>query len=625
MRIAHLILSEGFAGSERSTAESCNFQCRDHEVLLVVRRGCRSRAGASIIDHLDPRVRVAVVPDRIGTRARLARELAMFGPDVVHAHLRRATRLLAQIRPDAALFSTLHLRINGPQFLEMDALVCISPWQREEVPREFAGEAIYIRNSLVPNRRLDAAEVASLRAGLGVAPDEFLIGGVGRLAHSKGWDTLIEAFLQARLPPARLVIIGEGRERRRLERLGDGRVLLPGFRRNVKDYYQVFDLCVVPSRSEPMGRVVLEALDGGAPVITSDALGPREILKEHPGESFPIGDVPALRRLLERAAEAPRRRVECDLGPHHLDVVGPELVAAYARVAAARRRRPVLRPPDLQRRRRKDLRYFWRSMRYEWIRHLRRPEHLIVEARYCGMRFKSATTDRHARKLFKHGVHEPAVTAWLVEHLRLRPGDVALDVGSNIGWYATLFDRLAEPGADVFAFEPDPDNRALLEENLRLNAVRRVQVVPCAVSDSERTATLHRYAGGNRGQHTLLPIYSGDDVEVRTVTLDEFWRARGLGDRRLRLIKIDIEGHEAAALRGGREVLARCDLLLMEYSPKFMQGAGLDVDEPVDLLVGAGLRPSVFVGERLRAVTPAELRTVARQPNVIWSRVPLSP
>lgn len=623
MRIAHLILSDGFAGSERSTIESCNFQCREHEVLLVVRRGHRSRAGASIVDHVDPRVRVAVVPDRLGTRKALARELAMFGPDVVHAHLRRSTRLLAQIRPDAAKFTTLHLRINGPQFLEMDAIVCISPWQPGSIPASFRGEAPYIRNSLVPNRRLSAAEVAALRAELGAAPGDFLVGGVGRLARSKGWDTLVEAFKAAAIPGAKLVILGEGKERGRLERLGGGSVKLPGFKPNVKDYYQAFDLCVVPSRSEPMGRVVLEALDAGVPLIATDAEGPREILKEYPGELVPIGDVAAMRAALERAVAAPRRRVECDLTPHHLETVGPQLVAAYAKVVASRAHAPALVQADLPRRRRKNLDYFLRSAKYAWIRRVERPETLVVEARYCGLRFTTGTTDRHARKLFKHGVHEPPITAWLVEHLRLRPGEVALDVGGNIGWYSMLFDRLAEPGVDIFAFEPDPDNRALLEENIRINAARRVTVVPMAVSDSERAATLHRFSGGNRGQHTLLPLYSGDDVEVRTVTLDGFWESAGLGDRLPRLVKIDIEGHEAAAMRGGQRVLSRCEMLLMEYSPKFMRGANLDPDEPLQLLTAAGLRPNVFVGSRVEPIAIERLRAVEGQANVLWSRAPL--
>jgi len=241
------------------------------------------------------------------------------------------------------------------------------------------------------------------------------------------------------------------------------------------------------------------------------------------------------------------------------------------------------------------------------------------------LRFTTGTADRHARKLFKHGVHEPPITAWVVEHLRLRPGDVALDVGANIGWYSMLFDRLAEPGADVFAFEPDPDNRALLERNIALNAARRVHVVPLAVSDSERVATLHRFSGGNRGQHTLLPLYSGDDVEVHTVTLDGFWEGAGLGERVPKLVKIDIEGHEAAAMRGGRRVLARCEMLLMEYSPKFMRGAGLDGNEPLELLTAAGLKPNVFEGEGVRPVTLDWLRAVPGQANVLWSRQPLPP
>lgn len=264
--------------------------------------------------------------------------------------------------------------------------------------------------------------------------------------------------------------------------------------------------------------------------------------------------------------------------------------------------------------------YFARAARYLWQRRVRRPETIIAPARYCGMRFEARTADRHARKLSKHGVHEPVISAWLVEQPRLRAGDVVLDVGANIGWYSVLCDRLAEPGVAIFAFEPDPENAALLRHNLERNRASRVQVVTTAVSDSEREATLHRFAGGNRGRHTLLPLYSGDDIAVKTTTLDHFWSRAGLGTRPLRLLKIDIEGHEAAAMRGGAQVLARCELLLMEYSPRFLRAAELDVEEPLRLPSAAGLKPHVFAGTGLKAASLEELRQVSGQVNLAWTR-----
>lgn len=336
LRIAHLILSQGFAGSERSTAESCAAQCAAHDVLLVVRRSHRSRSGASIRDHLDPRVAVAEVPDRWFTRRRLEHALRAWRADVVHAHLRRATRLLARCRLDAARVSTLHLGINGPQFLEMDALVCISPWQLATIPKDYRGRAQLIRNSLVPHARQSAARIAALRAAMGAAPGEFLIGGVGRLAHSKGWDVLLRAFAQAALPDARLALIGEGRERARLQKLAGPRVRLLGFRPDAKDYYQAFDLFVCPSRREPMGRVILEALDAGVPVVAADAAGPKEILAEYPGELVPVGDVPALAAALRRAWQARAERRAVDVSAHHLEQVSEEMIALYREVRARR-------------------------------------------------------------------------------------------------------------------------------------------------------------------------------------------------------------------------------------------------------------------------------------------------
>jgi len=328
MRIAHLLLSRGFAGTERATAEMCNAHCGEHAVLLILRRDHRGAGGASIIDRLDPKVEVREV-GRWWPRSAVRAALAAFAPDVVHAHLRRSTRLLAQIRPGAATIATLHLTVNGPHFAAMDALICIAAWQQRDIPRDYRGRVFFINESMIPARRLSGPEIQARRAELGASATDYLIGGVGRLAYSKGFDLLIAAFRQAALPGARLAILGDGRERRRLLKMLTPAIALPGFRGDVKDYYQAFDLFVCPSRREPLGRVVLEALDAGVPVIATATDGPAELLARFGGDLVPIGDVTALAERLrqhcrERTPHHPR-----DLHAYHIDEVARQTLAAY--------------------------------------------------------------------------------------------------------------------------------------------------------------------------------------------------------------------------------------------------------------------------------------------------------
>jgi len=335
----HVILSRGFAGSERSTAESCNTQSREHTVAIVLRRSHASGSGASITKYLDPAVEVRTIPDLLFTRRALGRAIAEFRPDVIHTHLRRSTRLVSQLAPDCATIATLHLSVNGPQFLDLDGLICNAYWQQRDIPGDYSGQVFKLNNSLTPHRRLAAAEIAALRRDLGVADHEFLIGGVGRLAYSKGWDTLIRAFAAAKLKDARLVILGEGRERARLERLAGSQGVLVGFRANVKDYYQAFDLFVCPSRREPLPRVILEAMDGGVAVIASTAEGCRELVTQYGGDLFPIEDEAALTQLLVRHYQSRGARPVVDLSAHHVDAVNKTIVDAYRSVIAHRRAR----------------------------------------------------------------------------------------------------------------------------------------------------------------------------------------------------------------------------------------------------------------------------------------------
>ena len=110
LKIIHVILSRGFAGTERSTAESCNSQCQAHDVVLVCStRHQRNHSGATILNHIDARVKVIQISPGQFVRSRLQRILDDESPDIVHAHLRKSTRILSRCATRAAKVSTLHI------------------------------------------------------------------------------------------------------------------------------------------------------------------------------------------------------------------------------------------------------------------------------------------------------------------------------------------------------------------------------------------------------------------------------------------------------------------------------------------------------------------------------------
>jgi len=126
--------------------------------------------------------------------------------------------------------------------------------------------------------------------------------GVGRLTGQKDFATLVSAFALVRARrPCRLLIIGEGEERERLEALA--RMLgmqdaldLAGFQPNPLPFMREARLLVLSSRWEGFGNVLVEALYCGTPVVSTDCPhGPREVLADGKyGRLVPVGDPQAL-------------------------------------------------------------------------------------------------------------------------------------------------------------------------------------------------------------------------------------------------------------------------------------------------------------------------------------------
>jgi FkbM family methyltransferase len=155
--------------------------------------------------------------------------------------------------------------------------------------------------------------------------------------------------------------------------------------------------------------------------------------------------------------------------------------------------------------------------------------------------------DLIGRELAISGVWEPQVTAAFREFLS--EGDVCVDVGANIGYFALLASKAVGPTGRVHALEPSTRLYAELEANLERNRIENVTTWRVAASDADAEALLYEGAPKNRGESSLTQASDRQNpVVVPTRRIDSLLAAEDLN--RLRLVKIDVEGHELEVLRG---------------------------------------------------------------------------
>jgi FkbM family methyltransferase len=159
-----------------------------------------------------------------------------------------------------------------------------------------------------------------------------------------------------------------------------------------------------------------------------------------------------------------------------------------------------------------------------------------------------------APALLAFGTHERYETSLFLD--AIRPGAVVVDVGANTGYYALLaWQRTGSNGA-VYAFEPVPDNFALLWRNVERNHAAYVTCLPHAVSDRRGSVRIFT----DRDNHGMASLslhnvnHQAAMVDAASITLDEYL----LDERKARsvdVIKIDAEGAEALVLSGARRIL----------------------------------------------------------------------
>jgi FkbM family methyltransferase len=233
---------------------------------------------------------------------------------------------------------------------------------------------------------------------------------------------------------------------------------------------------------------------------------------------------------------------------------------------------------------------------YHGLMALRRPFGLdhTVDTQRDGVRWRLDLREGIDLAIYLLGRFEPE-TVQAYRRL-IKPGDLVLDIGANIGAH-TLHLAKAAMGGKVVAFEPTAYAYAKLLANIALNPQLAPIIQPeqmMLVENSSTAAPAAIYSswplstptGTPHPKHLGVPM---DTRGVRTSTLDDYLESAGVAP--VRFIKLDVDGNESTVLRGAHKMLRRDKpVLLMEMMPYGLTETGSSFEELLALLNAAGYR-----------------------------------
>jgi FkbM family methyltransferase len=181
------------------------------------------------------------------------------------------------------------------------------------------------------------------------------------------------------------------------------------------------------------------------------------------------------------------------------------------------------------------------------------------ESDFYGLRYRGNLNNGIEFALFYYGAFEKPLLYFLRDCL-LGLGQSAeeklvfCDVGANIGQHSLFMSRFAQ---QVHAFEPFSEVSARLDAHIKLNKIDNIRLHPLGLSDENGSLPFFAPAGSNRGVGSFVSdsIQRGNQAigELRIARADDYFREQEI--TRVDLIKIDVEGFEARALAGMREIL----------------------------------------------------------------------
>ncbi len=198
-------------------------------------------------------------------------------------------------------------------------------------------------------------------------------------------------------------------------------------------------------------------------------------------------------------------------------------------------------------------------------------------------RFVYHPRDVLSRRILLYGGFEEPELRFAMAHAAA--GGVIVDVGANIGLYAAACARAASRRGRVIAFEPAPATFEKLELTLRRLHIDNVTAHRMAIGAEAGAARFLRSLNGRDAQQRMARSAVDEGFDLITVPVGRLDDLCGDEATAVRLLKLDIEGHEIGALRGARRILSNGRVhLIVEFYPEALIEAGTSIRELWDCL-----------------------------------------
>ncbi len=252
---------------------------------------------------------------------------------------------------------------------------------------------------------------------------------------------------------------------------------------------------------------------------------------------------------------------------------------------------------------------------FELVYRLLNPKNTIVELQFNGLPVTIDLRELESRYLY-YGAYELCELRFIKKHVKA--GGTVVDVGANVGYLAAALARAVGPTGKVYAFEPNPVSFSSLQK-LAAKSRGVIEVFQLAVADQHAGNTIRFYVSKDHPMwsSTMYGYSESEAIEVGTTSLSDFFARNKL---KVDFIKIDVEGGEAAVLRGLSQYLLNggrpsmlCEIAVVE------SGVQAETLQELNRLVGE-FAYQIFIFDKngsTKETSLDEIRMQSRTFNVV--------